>query len=163
MWHSLKQRFIALMLLMAYTITCTSVMPAAMALAAWIDGSHQSFVRMGESGAQIVLHHRLHEYTPKVSDHRGRLAQMLVRLSCQDQNGDHQLITEQLAASSSSERHEPSKVRSGDDLFNAQATQEWQHLLHISQPRLTRDDVFVPRVSISHQPPSLLTTIQLLI
>jgi hypothetical protein len=138
-------------------------MPAVMTLLAEVEGSHESRVRLGENGAQVVLHHRQSEFTPAVNDHRRGLARVLVSFCQSDREGDHQMTTAQFAGNAGVERVEISKARSADDLFNAQATQEWQHLLCISQPRVTHDVVFAPQVLISHQPPSLLTTIQLLI
>lgn len=159
----LFHRLITTLLLLAYASTGTSLMPAVMTLLAEVEGSHESRVHLGENGAQVVLHHRQSEFTPAVNDHRRGLARVLVSFCQSDQEGDHQMTTAQFAGNAGVERVEISKARSAADLFNAQATQEWQRLLHISQPRVTRDDVFAPWVSISHQPPSLLTTIQLLI
>ena len=159
----LVHRLIATLLLLAYASTGTSLMPAVMTLLAEVEGSHESRVHLGENGAQVVLHHRQSEFTPAVKDHRRGLARVLVSFCQSDREGDHQMTTAQFAGNAGVERVEISKARSADDLFNAQATQERQHLLHISQPRVTRDDVFAPRLPISHQPPSLLTTIQLLI
>lgn len=156
-------RLIATLLLLAFASTGTSLMPAVMTMLADLDGSHQCLVRVGEGGAQVVLHHRQSEFTPAVNDHRRGLARVLVSFCQSDREGDHQMTTAHFAGNAGIERLEISKARSAADLFNAKATQEWQHLLHISQPRVTRDDVFAPRVPISHQPPSLLTTIQLLI
>jgi hypothetical protein len=159
----LSLRFISALLLLAYACTGTSLMPAVMTMFAELEGSHESLVHLGENGAQVVLHHRESEFTPAVNDHRRGLARVLVSFCQSDREGDHQMRMAQFAGNAGVERVEISKARSTDDLFNAQATQFWQHLLHISQPRERRDDVFAPRVSISHQPPSLLTTIQLLI
>lgn len=159
----LVHRLIAALLLLAYASTGTSLMPAVMTLLAEVEGSHESRVRLGENGAQVVLHHRQSEFTPAVNDHRRGLARVLVSFCQSDREGDHQMTTAKFAGNAGVERVEISKARSADDLFNAQATQEWQHLLCISQPRVTHDVVFAPQVLISHQPPSLLTTIQLLI
>lgn len=159
----LAHRIISALLLLAYASTGTSLMPAVMTLLAEVEGSHESRVRLGENGAQVVLHHRQSEFTPAVNDHRRGLARVLVSFCQSNREGDHQMTTAQFAGNAGVERLEISKARSADELFNLQATHEWQHSLHISQPRVTRDDVFAPRLPISHQPPSLLTTIQLLI
>lgn len=157
------RRLISALLLMAYAITGTSLMPAVMTMLADLDGSHQSLVRVSESGAQVVLHHRQSEFTPAVNDHRRGLARVLVSLCQADQDGDHEMTTSQLSGNVSQERMMLSKVRSGDALINEQATHEWQHMLQLPKPTVTRADTLAPQVSISHQPPSLLTTIQLLI
>ncbi|MEQ1751911.1 MAG: hypothetical protein ABL974_20990 [Prosthecobacter sp.] len=159
----LFHRFIASLLLLAFASTGTSLMPAMMALLAEMEGSHESRVHFSENGAQVVLHHRESEFTPDVNDHRCGLARVLVSFCQSNREGDHQMTTAQFAGNAGVERLEISKARSADELFNLQATHEWQHSLHISQPRVTRDDVFAPRLPISHQPPSLLTRIQLLI
>ncbi|MDZ4288984.1 MAG: hypothetical protein U0984_13540, partial [Prosthecobacter sp.] len=61
MRHSLKQRFIAFVLLMAYTITGTSALPAVLTCIASIDGSHAVFVTQSPQGTRLMLHHRDHE------------------------------------------------------------------------------------------------------
>lgn len=155
-------RIISALLLMAYAITGTSLTPAVMTMLADLDGSHQSLVRVSESGAQVVLHHRQSEFTPAVKDHRRGLARVLVSLCRADQDGDHQMTTNKLCGNVSQEREAPSKVRSGDALINEQATHEWQHMLQLPKPTVTRADAPSPQGSISRQPPSL-TTIQLLI
>ncbi len=159
----LAHRIISALLLLAYASTGTSLMPAVMTLLAEVEGSHESRVQLGENGAQIVLHHRQSEFTPAVNDHRRGLARVLVSFCQSDREGDHQMTTAQLTGNTAMGRLEISKARSGDDLFNAQATHEQQLLLQLLKPRMSCYDAFAPRVSISHQPPSLLTTIQLLI
>jgi|JI6StandDraft_1071083.scaffolds.fasta_scaffold01746_7 hypothetical protein len=159
----LFHRLISALLLMAYAVTGTSLMPAVMTMLVDLDGSHQSLVRVSEGGAQVVLHHRQSEFTPDVKDHRRGLARVLVSLCRADQDGDHQMTTSQLSGNASQERVMLSKVRSGDGLFNAQATHEWQHMLQLPKVSVTRVNAPAPQVSISYQPPSLLTTIQLLI
>ena len=159
----LAHRIISALLLLAYASTGTSLMPAVMTLLAEVEGTPASRVRIGESGALIVLHHRQSEFTHAVNDPRRGLARVLVSFCQSDREGDHQMTTAQFTGNGGIERLEISKARSADELFNPEATQEWQNLLHISQPRVTRDDVFAPRLPNSHQPPSLLTTIQLLI
>lgn len=159
----LFHRIISALLLMAYAITGTSLTPAVMTMLADLDGSHQSLVRVSENGAQVVLHHRRSEFTPAVNDHRRGLARVLVSLCRPDCEGDHQMTTSQLSGNVSQERETLSKVRSGDALLNAQATHEWQHMLQLPRPLVTSADTPSPQVPISHQPPSLLTTIQLLI
>jgi hypothetical protein len=158
----LFHHIISALLLMAYAITGTSLMPAVMTMLVDLDGSHQSLVRVSEGGAQVVLHHRQTEFTPAVNDHRRGLARVLVSLCQADQDGDHQMTTSQLSGNLGQERETLSKMRSGDALINEQATHEWQHMLQLPKPSVTRADKPSPQVSISHQPP-LLSTIQLLI
>lgn len=102
----MKQRFIALVLLMAYTITGTSVMPAAIALAAWIDGSHSLVVSQSESGVRLTLHHSSSAYTPEVADHQNTLARVLVSFCKASDAGDHQLVSAQFDSSTDSERED---------------------------------------------------------
>lgn len=90
MSHSLKHRFIALLLLMAYTVTGTSVLPAVMAGVAGLDGGHVVLVAQSEHGTRLTLHHRDHEFTPSVTDHEGALARTLVSLCHASESGDHQ-------------------------------------------------------------------------
>ncbi len=160
----LARRFIATLLLLTYVSSGTSLVPAVMAMAAELEGSHESRVRLGDSGAQVVLHHRQSEFTPAVNDHVRGLARVLVSLCQSDREGDHQMTTAQLGGLTGVEREEISKARSGDALFNAQATSEWLFLQQRSKPLVTREQPSFPLpFLISHKPPSLLTTIQLLI
>ena len=88
---SLLQRLTALMLLMAYTVTGTSVMPAMMALAAWMDGEHEVVISQSESGTSVTLHHVEGSYTPDVEDHQKMLGKFLVSFCRAAVEGDHQM------------------------------------------------------------------------
>lgn len=104
MRHTLKQRIIALVLLMVYTITGTAVMPAAVALAAWVDGSHAVVVSSSLEGTQVRLQHRSDEFTPAIDDHGSALARMIVSFCHASSRGDHQICSSQLDTSVSVER-----------------------------------------------------------
>lgn len=91
MRFSLQQRLIASVVLMAYAITGTAIMPAAMALAAWVDGSHTVMVSQSAEGTQLTLHHRTGAYTPSIQDHQTALARVIVSLCKASDGGDHQL------------------------------------------------------------------------
>lgn len=93
MKRSVHQRLIALALLVAYAITGTSVMPAMVAMAAWMDGSHSVVVAPSEEGMQVTLHHRKDQYTPRVSDHDNSLTKLLVSMCRASDAGDHQMST----------------------------------------------------------------------
>ena len=91
------QRLIALLLLVVYTITGTSIMPAAMAFAAGVDGSHSVYVAQSEQGLRLTLHHSQDSvYTPAVDDHATALARVLVRMCKASEEGDHQMVTAQV-------------------------------------------------------------------
>jgi hypothetical protein len=96
MRFSLQQRLIAFVVLMAYAITGTAIMPAVMALAAWVDGSHTVMVSQSAEGTQLTLHHRTGAYTPSVGDHQSPLARAIVSLCKASDGGDHQLKSGQI-------------------------------------------------------------------
>lgn len=104
MRFSLQQRLIAFVLLMAYAITGTAIMPAAMAFAAWLDGSHSVLVSQSEEGTQLTLHHRQNEFTPTVADHQNTLARVLVSFCKASEGGDHQLKSGYIDTTSKNER-----------------------------------------------------------
>lgn len=95
MRYSVKQRLIALVLLMAYTITGTALLPAVLTLGAAIDGSHAVIVSQSDHGTQLTLHHRHHEFTPAVRDHEHALARILVCFCSAAESGDHQFNSTQ--------------------------------------------------------------------
>lgn len=163
MQHSLKQRIIALVLLMAYTITGTSVMPAAIALAAWIDGSHSLVVSQSESGVRLTLHHSSSAYTPEVADHQNTLARVLVSFCKASDAGDHQLVSAQFDSSTNSGREDIARTSKEAPQENIAAT--FQLTLIAIQP--ARDTI---HNSGCKEPPvrrpgigSMLATVQLLI
>lgn len=84
-------RIIATILLVAYAMTGTSVMPAMISMAAWIDGSHSVLVAESEQGTQLILHHRSHCYTPRLADHDHTLTKILVSMCTASDSGDHQM------------------------------------------------------------------------
>lgn len=163
MRHSLKQRFIAFMLLMAYTITGTSVMPAAMALGAWIDGSHSVLVSPSENGLRLTLHHRRDAYTPEVNDHHNALARVLVRLCKASDAGDHQLVAAQFDSSARGERVDMARATKEAPPVNLAAT--WQLTLvaiHLVRETIrARDFNEPPRPGCRIGP--MLATVKLLI
>lgn len=99
MSRSIQQRIIALVLLVAYAITGTSVMPAVVSLAAWVDGSHAVIVQQSEQGMKVTLHHRSDCFTPRLADHENTLAKILVSMCSASQEGDHQMSVAHVTAS----------------------------------------------------------------
>ena len=109
MRHSLLKRLTALLLLMAHAITGTSALPALTTLAADLEGSHAVMVSQSQHGTQVVLHHRPHEYTPAVDDHKHALARMLVRLCRTSEEGDHKLSVEALSSGLAEEKEKQAR------------------------------------------------------
>jgi hypothetical protein len=163
MRHSLKQRFIALLLLMAYTITGTSVMPAAVALGAWIDDSHSLIVSKSENGVRITLHHRSDDYTPEVNDHRNALARVLVSLCTSSDEGDHQLVSSQFDSRISIERDDLCRFITGTPQVNHAATFQLTLLTFIPTHGTTRVSGFMEVQTPRHSIRPMLATVQLLI
>lgn len=119
---SLSQRLLSLILLVAYAMTGTAVLPASLALLASLDDSHAVQVGQSAQGVSLRLQHRSGEYTPEVADHCQPLAQVLVRFCERDPAGDHQLVTRRVHASTSLEREAVHAGLKSAPLFNAAAT-----------------------------------------
>ncbi len=103
-------RLTALLLLMAYVISGTSVMPGSIALAAGIEGSHAVYVSESEHGTRVMLHHtRESGYTPCVGDHRTALARLIVSLSNRSPQGDHQIVSAQCDSGPNVERQKAAR------------------------------------------------------
>lgn len=100
----MQQRFTALILLMVYAITGTSLMPAMMLMLATFDGSHAIQVRQSDQGTQLLLHHKVGDYTPQVCDHQNTLAKFIVSMCRPNTEGDHKMISAHVASSVNSER-----------------------------------------------------------
>ncbi|SKA97173.1 hypothetical protein SAMN02745166_02566 [Prosthecobacter debontii] len=101
---SFKRRFIASLLLMAYAVTGTSLMPATMLILANLDGSHSIQVQESDHGTQLLLHHNRGNYTPLVCDHTGALARVVVSLCRPDSTGDHNLVAAHMSGQANTER-----------------------------------------------------------
>lgn len=101
---SFKRRFIASLLLMAYAVTGTSLMPATMLMLAKLDGSHNIQVCESDHGTQLVLHHNRENYTPCIADHAGVLARVVVSLCRPDPVGDHNLVAAHMNGQVNTER-----------------------------------------------------------
>lgn len=162
MSHSIHQRIIALVLLVAYAITGTSVMPAVVSLAAWVDGSHAVIVQQSEQGLQVTLHHRSNEYTPRVSDHCNALAKVIVSMCAASEEGDHQMSTAHVTANASLRAEAGQKVQTSQ-ARNVQET----HLLTLSVLRPAREMIRACFVQDTHeqkrQRRPMLTCVRLLI
>ncbi|MCA1962321.1 MAG: hypothetical protein LDL31_00065 [Prosthecobacter sp.] len=95
---SLLQRLIYCIVLTAYAVTGTAVMPALMAIAAGIEGSHQVAVTETGHGVHLAMRHLKGSFTPAVSDHPSQTARLLVSLCKSTEQGDHLLCSEQFSA-----------------------------------------------------------------
>ena len=120
-------RFTALLLLVAYAITGTSVMTAAAAMLADLDGSHEMIVLESDQSTQIVLHHREGAETPEVADHVNASLRVLVCFCREDQNGDHHFSSVHLTSVASTERHIVADVMLHPVSINFEATQTLRH------------------------------------
>ena len=98
------QRLSACLLLMAYAITGTSLVPAVIAVAAGMEGSHAVQVAESAHGIRVTLHHtQASGYTPCIEDHTTTVARLLVSFSNRSEGGDHQITTTESSASVSME------------------------------------------------------------
>ena len=82
-------RFLAILLLVAYASTGTSMFSVAIWSLAVIDGSHGIQVCETEHGTCIRLHHSEADFTPNVADHPSGLGQFVVSLCSETDHGDH--------------------------------------------------------------------------
>ena len=98
MQSTLGQRLMMMFLLMAYAMSGTAVLPAALALVAEWDSSHQVLVQHGHGHTEVVLHHRQGCFTPLVSDHCQLVARALARITNHDGDGDHSLFQDRVTA-----------------------------------------------------------------
>lgn len=122
MQNALHQRSIALVLLVAYAITGTSLVPALASFAAMLDGSHMVMVRQSEQGTRLTLLHESANYTPRVDDHGGALARLVVSMCAASDTGSHELDSSHISARSSAERDLEVLDGKSAPQFNWQAT-----------------------------------------
>lgn len=162
MKRPVHQRLIALALLVAYAITGTSVMPAMVAMAAWIDGSHSVVVAQSEEGMEVTLHHRKDQYTPRVSDHDNSLTKLLVSMCKASDAGDHQMRTAHVSSNANIRDAVERQIQKSPTL-NFQET----HILSLSTSWPLRDVTRVILVQDIHEkclhPRPIPATVQLLI
>lgn len=125
-------RIIATLLLMAYAVTGTSLVPGAVAALADLEGSHQGLISIGRGETRVILHHTS-GFTPEVDDHQHCLARFIVRFCQADQAGDHQMTSTGVVGSFDEKRPEAGKVRSVHELTNLPATDAWRSLQPVSQ------------------------------
>jgi hypothetical protein len=114
---------IALVLLVAYAITGTSLVPALASFAAMLDGSHTVMVRQSEQGTRLTLLHEQAHYTPRVDDHGGALARLVVSMCAATDTGSHELDSSHINATSRAERDLEVVDGKTAPRFNWQATQ----------------------------------------
>jgi hypothetical protein len=89
-------RPIAALLLLAYLVSGTSVVPGLIAAAAAIDGSHNVMVGKSSDGISLTLRHRSGDFTPGINDHSSPLARAVVAMTKSSNTGDHTLLTQQM-------------------------------------------------------------------
>ena len=158
----LHHRIIAALVLMAYAVTGTALVPAVTAALAALDGSHDVLVRESEQGTQLVLHHRQGDYTPEKADHRKCMARVLVSFCRQNQEGDHSLSSAHVTSMALTERIDATQIVKQPMTFNARATIALLLSLERSAREVIRVPVITKEFRIPRQPPPLSTT-QLLI
>lgn len=158
----LSHRILASILLMAYAITGTAIMPAVMVMMANLDGSHGVQVQESENGTQLVLRHSTGHYTPRVEDHSENLARVLVSMSAPDSHGDHSLVSAHVKGSITSARDLLELMVKNTPALNYTATA----CLVISVPSSVRHDPLPLCLSAESCLPKskpVLATVQLLI
>jgi hypothetical protein len=149
-------RIIAALLLMAYAVTGTSLIPGAVAALADLEGSHQGLISIGRGETRVILHHTS-EFTPEVGDHQHCLARFIVRFCQTDQSGDHQMTSTGIVGRYGEKRPEAGKVRSVHELTNLPATDAWRSLQPDSQTAFHRERICWQQPQLSQLPPSVMT------
>lgn len=149
-------RIIAALLLMAYAVTGTSLIPGTVAALADLEGSHQGLISVGRGETRIILHHSS-GFTPAVGDHQHCLARLIVRFCRASHTGDHQMTTAVVAGSLDEKRPEVCSIRSVHELTNLPATDAWRSAQPVSQTAFHRDRIHRQQPPLSQVPPSILT------
>ncbi len=122
MQNALHQRFIALVLLIAYAITGTSLLPACLSLAAVVDGSHTVQVRQCEQGTTLTLLHHQADYTPRVNDHDNSVARLIVSMCAVSVAGSHELSSSHINAVSFTQTDAEAREVKNNPQLNLQDT-----------------------------------------
>ena len=122
MQNALHQRFIALVLLVAYAITGTSLLPACLSLAAVVDGSHTVQVRQSEQGTTLTLLHHRANYTPRVNDHNNSVARLIVSVCAVSAEGSHELSSSRINAVSFAQTDAETREVKNNPQLNLQDT-----------------------------------------
>lgn len=122
MQNTIHQRIIALVLLMVYAITGTSLLPALVSLAATLDGSHTVQVQQSEQGTTLTLLHHRADYTPRVDDHSNSLARFIVSMCKASEAGSHELSSSCISTGSRAERDANEREVKNAAQVNCQAT-----------------------------------------
>ena len=158
------QRLIALLLLMAYTITGTSALPAAIAVLAAVDGGHEVLIGQTENGVRVTLHHRPGEYTPCLADHHHALTRVLVRLCSSSRQGDHQLASSRFESTADSEKKCLARVSKRPAPVNMAATLLLCQAFTDTARATSRQGVYT-FMPVQHGPAfrSMLSTVQMLV
>jgi hypothetical protein len=163
MQFSLQQRLIAFLVLMAYAMTGTAIMPATMALAAWVDGSHTILVSQSDEGTQLTLHHRSDEFTPAIEDHPKTLARVIVSLCKGSEGGDHQLKSGHIDTTAQKERDEHQDAIKSRPSYNLTETRELLLSFQFPTSATTRPCGDADRPASQQDLAPMLATVQLLI
>lgn len=122
MQNALHQRFISLVLLVAYAITGTSLLPACLSLAAVVDGSHTVQVRQSEQGTTLALLHHRANYTPRVNDHNNSVARLIVSVCAVSAEGSHELSSSRINAVSFTQTDAEAREVKNNPQLNLQDT-----------------------------------------
>jgi hypothetical protein len=148
-------RIIAALVLMAYAITGTSLLPAVAVALAELDGSHDVMISASAQGMQLVLHHRHGEYTPQTKDHSKCMARVLVSFCRQDQEGDHRLAPAHVTSTAFTERFNAAKSGSPLVSLNIHATRALMRSLELPVRDMIRVRMAMKASWILSQPASL--------
>lgn len=117
------KRVTALLLLVAYAITGTSVLTATAAALVDLDGSHELRVQELDHSTQLVLHHRQGTVTTEIADHPNVSLRVLVCFCHEDQNGDHYFTADHVTDMACTEGHESMTKPRYSSAVNFEATQ----------------------------------------
>ena len=90
-------QFIAALLLGAYALTGTSILPALVTLMARFDGSHSVSVNFTESGIHLSLNHQNGDFTPSPAEHRNSSGQWVTRFCRTNSSSNHEFNSHQFS------------------------------------------------------------------
>lgn len=91
------QRLVYALLLAAYTIMGTSLVPLTVLVVSMFSQEHEVLVSVSENQTEVRLHHRTGMATPLPEDHANSMTRLVVSISHLSLEGDHQILTPRMS------------------------------------------------------------------
>ena len=88
---------IAVVLLGAYALTGTAILPALVTLLARFDGTHLVSVNFTDSGVHLSLNHQNGDFTPSPAEHQNTAGQWVTRFCKTNSSSNHEFNSHQFS------------------------------------------------------------------